>query len=45
MGESEDLQADRTNICFTNVEAEGKGRDPVKLAKAEGRARERVGLP
>ena len=32
MNELEDLHADQTNICFTTMEAEGEGWDPVKLA-------------
>ena len=28
MGELEDLHTDRTNICFTTIEAEGEGWDP-----------------
>ena len=32
MDELEDLYTDRTNICFTIVEAMGEGRDAVKLA-------------
>ena len=30
MDELEDLHADQTNICFTIMEAEGEGWDPVK---------------
>ena len=32
MDELQDLHADRANICFWNLEPEGEGRDPVKLA-------------
>ena len=31
MDDLEDLHTDRTNICFTTIEAEGEGCDPVKL--------------
>ena len=34
MHELEDLHADRTNTCFTTMEAEVEGRDPQKLAYA-----------
>ena len=29
MDELEDLHSDRTNVCFTTMEAEGEGWDPV----------------
>ena len=32
MDELEHLHTDRTNVCFTIMEAEGKGWVPVKLA-------------
>ena len=27
-----DLHTDRLNVCFTTMEAEGEGWDPIKLA-------------
>ena len=32
MDELEDLHADRTNLSFTTMEAEGEDQDPVKLS-------------
>ena len=34
MDELEDLHTNRTNICFTTMEAEGEGWFPAKIAEA-----------